>query len=247
MLPAGIVACERHRPLYSVSRQGLTLPTGGGARMPPPAGDARTVLIVDDTVCSGGTFAAVVPAVQGAFPAARVLTAAVYVTPKARSAAQFSAVELDAPHYLEWNLFNSGMIRDAAVDFDGILCEDCPAGDDDDGDKYARFLAAAQPLHLPRKYRLRAIVTARLEKYRPQTVGWLDRWGVRCEQLVMGPWRSLSERRAAGPIGRWKAEQIEKLGCNLFVESDPRQAQEIVSLAATPILCPKLERVLVAN
>jgi hypothetical protein len=45
------------------------------------------------------------------------------------------------------------------------------------GPRYENFLVNARPKFLPRKYHVKLICTARLEKWRPQTEEWLRRHG----------------------------------------------------------------------
>ncbi len=62
-----------------------------------------------------------------------------------------------------------------ALDFDGILCQDCQPWQDDDGDNYVQWMKTATPLYVPRRTEVPLIVTARLNKYRAITQAWLDR------------------------------------------------------------------------
>jgi uncharacterized HAD superfamily protein len=124
------------------------------------------------------------------------------------------------------------------TDMDGVLCEDCPPGCDDDGPLYAEFLRTARPFHLPRRQPVGAIITARLEKYRDQTEAWLARHRVQYEQLVM--WDSTDAPGRWDPpmrIPAWKAAFFEVSRALLFVESDPRQAQAIRQLTGKPVVC----------
>ena len=217
---------------------------GSGYRLGPDR-SPREVLIVDDTAHGGRQMARLRLWVAALFPDARIWTSTIYATPQSLAIPglfDFAAVELDSPHYLEWNYFNSSLIGKAALDFDGILCQDCPAPYDDDAEHYERFLKEVRPKFLPRREPVRVIVTARLEKYRPQTEAWLKRWGVRCERLVMGPWKSQAARN--GHIAAWKGSVYRKLPQSMFVESDPRQAPVIAEIARKPVLCPALQRVI---
>jgi hypoxanthine phosphoribosyltransferase len=247
IVPAAVVATLRQLPLFSASRDGRIVYLGGGARLGLGLGLGRIgrgVALIDDTAVSGGTFADVRPFVQGMFPAAKIFTAAVYATAAATAQLDGVAARYESPHYLEWNFWNSCWTHKAAVDFDGILCEDCPPGDDDDGPRYARFLAETRPKAWPRLTPISAIVTARLEKYRAATKAWLDRWGIRCPRLIMGPWATLQARRGDN-VAQWKGEAYQKLSVAMFVESDARQAPEIARAAGKPVLCPAAERVFV--
>ena len=121
------------------------------------------------------------------------------------------------------------------MDFDGILCEDCSAEDDDDGSRYVRFLETAKPKYLVRSCEIPLIVTARLEKYRALTEAWLRRWGVRCRELVMGPW---AERSRAYDIGQFKGQVYRDSAATIFVESCPAQARTIAEVSGKRVICP---------
>ena len=146
---------------------------------------------------------------------------------------------------MEWNLFNSQMTIDLAFDMDGVLCEDCPPGDDDDGERYGQWMDSVRPLWVkPKRRPIACIITARLEKYRDRTEAWLSRHGIRFKKLVMGPWDSARER--AGKVSAWKADQLtlwsnryrrDGNGPLMYVESDPSLAREINKRSSIPVLC----------
>jgi uncharacterized HAD superfamily protein len=165
-----------------------------------------------------------------------VLTAVVYASPEAAHTVDLYAEILPLPHLLEWNFFNSIHTPNVALDFDGILCKDCPAEDDDDGPRYVRFLETAKPKYLVRSCEIPLIVTARLEKYRELTEAWLRRWGVRCRELVMGPW---AERSRAYDIGQFKGQVYRDSGATIFVESCPVQARSIAEASGKRVICPE--------
>lgn len=244
---ASLVAMLRHLPL-SVVRQstGDVTDGGNGWRLRGAATGDGPVALIDDTCMTGGSLRRVLPVVQRAF--GRVVSAAVYVNPNAHLKPDLWARELPWPHLLEWNLFNSVLSPHVALDFDGILCEDCPPADDDDGDRYARFLETARPLYLARKTPVPLIVTARLEKYRAPTLAWLDRHGVRVRRLVMGPWGTKAERSRADTAA-FKAEHYRAFAAGrhriqppLFVESDARQAARIAEMSGALVACPAAGR-----
>ena len=84
-----------------------------------------------------------------------------------------------------------------------------------------------------------AIITARLEKYRPWTEDWLRQHGITYDNLVMGPWVD-KEERAKFCLGTYKADHCERLGIGMFVESCPVQSQIIKARRYQPVLCPAL-------
>lgn len=247
---ATMVAMLLHRPLNIFRQSKNDLIEGGnGWRLSGGVGAGvgkGTTVVIDDTCMTGNSFKHVMPLVRQQRPNA--VSAAVYVNPSARQKPDLWAVDLPWPHLLEWNLFNSVLSPAMAVDFDGILCHDCAPQDDDDGPRYANFLETVRPLYLSRKVAVPLIVTARLEKYRPQTMAWLARHGVTVRNLVMGPWANNAER-ARGDVAGYKAthfaEFLKKhrgIKPALFVESDRRQAERIAQISKGLVVCPAAGR-----
>jgi hypothetical protein len=204
-------------------------------------------LCIDDTVMTGNSLRQTKAIVKN-LPGQKLFTA-VYVNPLATIKPDFWAVDLPWPHLLEWNLFNSVLSPMVATDFDGILCQDCPHTDDDDGLRYLQFLESASPLYLSRKTSIPLVVTARLEKYRPQTLAWLAKWRIRVDSLEMGPWETKSERNTQD-IAAFKAEHNRKFLSNrrggpfppLFIESNPHLAERIAHLSGGIVVCPAAGR-----
>lgn len=248
LCPASILSMMLHLPLTIVRHhQGDWVDGGNGWRLNEGTPEREgKLLIVDDTTMTGNSLSRTQHVLKD-MPGEKVY-AAVYVNPLALTKPDIWAVDLPWPHLLEWNLFNSVLLDSFALDFDGILCHDCPLEDDDDGPRYEKFLRDVQPLHLVRKRPVKMIVTARLDKYRLQTLDWLDRWGVKVEHLVMGPWKTKRERQG-GDVVAFKAEHFSKfIGSRggvppkMFIESDPKQAEKIANLSGGLVVCPRAER-----
>ena len=119
------------------------------------------------------------------------------------------------------------------MDFDGLLCEDCPADVANDPQRYAEFLDTTRPIAWPRREPLAAIITARLEEDRKPTEAWLAKWGIRARRLIMA--RNMHAHRHPASF---KAAEYGKRGADLYLESDPRQAAEIASLTTKRVICP---------
>ena len=131
---------------------------------------------------------------------------------------------------MEWNLFNSYYCDDLATDLDGVLCHDMPI---------TAYLTEAVPLHLPRKTPVKAIITARCERWRMVTEAWLSRYGVKYEKLIMGPWKSEAERDSnLAQIAKYKADAINSLGVSWFTESCQHQAKAIAEYTGLWTICP---------
>jgi uncharacterized HAD superfamily protein len=140
------------------------------------------------------------------------------------------------PRIFEWNLMHHSELQSACLDIDGVLCLNPTEEENDDGEKYLRFLREATPLWLP-TVPVGCLVTSRLQKYRIETEQWLARHGVKYAELVMLNMESAEERRRTGCHGRFKGEVYRSKKSQFFIESDARQAHEIAQLAAKPVFC----------
>lgn len=220
MIPASILATHLNLPLYTLEGKDI-LHCGHGRRFTEPADGMSQLLVVDDTVMLGGT------SKRRRLPQPH-LFGAVYKNPHADVGVDVVGVELEPPHFLEWNFFNSKFVEKCAFDMDGILCED----------QDPPYNQPCQPLHLPRNYTIPAIITARFEKHRRITQVWLERHGIKYNDLVMGPWQSEAERSKPGAISKYKAKEFKKRGLQWFVESCPIQSKEIAQLTGAWVICP---------
>lgn len=246
---ATMLAMYLHLPMITI-RQTLNdiVDTGNGWRL---GGSSHInpknekILIVDDTVMTGNSIKAITPLAKREFK--NYLFAAVYVNPKASFKPDIYAVDLPWPHILEWNVFNSVLSSSFALDFDGILCYDCPVGSDDDGKKYLDFINNAQPLYTPRKTAIPLIVTARIEKYREPTLKWLERHNIKVTQLIMHPAKTLRERKKdnipaykAAHFINWLNVYNARIQPQIFFESEDWQAKEMGKIVAGRglVICP---------
>jgi hypothetical protein len=213
---------------------------GGSKHVNPKT---EKILVVDDTVMTGNSIKAIRPLVSREF--GNAIYAAVYVNPRANVKPDIWSVDLPWPHILEWNVFNSILSPSAAMDFDGILCHDCPPGSDDDGPRYLDFIRNAKPLYVPRRCSVPLIVTARIEKYRTETEAWLRRHGIVFHRLVMHPAATLAERQRdniaafkARHYMQWASRHKAIPGPHIFFESEDRQAKEIARISKLLTICP---------
>lgn len=220
ILPATLVGLQTGRPV--VQLEALLAPAA-----PAPAGP---VLLVDDTALTGATMADAADRLAARHPGIVLHRLAVFAHDGAAGAVDLALGAAPAEPVFEWSLFRAPVLAQTAFDLDGVLCGDCPAEDDDDGPRYRRFLETARPQAVP-SGPVRSIVTARLEKYRPETEAWLARQGIVYDRLVMLDRVSDAERRRTRPQGRFKAEvYAADPQAILFVESEAWQAREIARL-----------------
>lgn len=217
MLPATMLAKQWNVPALTVWE---------AKQAPDPAGG---FLIVDDSY----NFGQAMTKAKHALRDRKHRTGAVYVADDKAKVDHYFRV-LPQPRIFEWNVFHHDIIEDACLDLDGVICEDVPAGCNDDGPRYAEFLKSARPWHIPSK-KVGAIVTGRLDKYRPQTEAWLSRHHVKYDRLVMMPFRRPEERRAYG-IEKFKSEIYSGNGSRLFIENEYKQSLLIAVATKKPVL-----------
>lgn len=236
MVPASHLACRLHLPLYALTDRGL-FDLGHGYRL-NDAARVGPLCVVDDTIQTGWS----IKRAQKRWKKLglpQALWAACYVTSAGLALIDYHARLLPAPHYLEWNLFNSLLMPEVATDFDGVLCHDLPAGADREEATYREAIERAAPLHLPRRQSIPLVVTARPEAMRNATLEWLARWGLKATRLAM--WQGGA--RTPQAVAAWKAEEYDKSGLQLFVESDATIARGMNAVCGKPVLCPAKETI----
>ena len=218
MIPAATIAAMMHLPLYSYQK-GVAKYVGNGQRF-QPAEQPKNMLFVDDTCMGGNTVKKLAGSVKG-------YTAAIYCNPHATDKPDYWVKDLEPPHLLEWNLFNSGFIPQMAFDMDGVLCHDQTPDQWDPTTAQVRYMARKQPI---------TIVTARMEKDRGSTQRWLYRHGFNVDKLIMYP-ATESDRIKPQAISKYKAQQVQDLKVDWFVESCPQQAREIAEFSGAWVIC----------
>lgn len=154
----------------------------------------KKVLVVDDSVNDGLAMRRAKERLQGKEKEFELVYMAVYAVEKATSLVDVYADICPQPRFFQWNyMYHPGLLPQACLDIDGVLCVDPTAEENDDGEKYRQFILNARPLFVPND-KVKALVTSRLEKYRPETERWLAENGVKYEKLYMLDLPSREER-----------------------------------------------------
>lgn len=237
MLPASIIATSLQLPLADPVgyRHGIVHGRSGA-----PVSTGNRVLLVDDSCNKGRAMAQAIKLLPKGTQVTRLTVFGPYqVEPSSVCDVWFETVH--GPRVFAWNMTKHIRLPRWGFDFDGVLCRDNTKAENDDGPAYAKFLRDAEPLFRPQRA-IGHIVTGRLEKYRGETVDWLNRHGVEFESLTMMQFASKAERMAGvrerwGGRGHWKAEQARRLGVEFFIESCPKQAAIIAREAGIPAWC----------
>ena len=261
MMPAAAIASHLHLPLYYVSKEGDLGSVGHGIRFNSTVDKQGRFIekkevkldgplfVVDDSVHDGMTYWMV----RKHLPPDHIFSC-VYLKTDREMLVDHYVHKCDSPHLFEWNLMNTLMMSPleetglqdpylgdgAAIDFDGIICED-PQWGDDRADNLDWLLNLKPNRYIPRRCKVKLIVTNRLEKWRDATNEWCKKWGVTYEKMIMSPYESAEQRDNDYPqcAVDLKGTAYLESDCNLFVESDPIQAQLIFEHTKKPVLCPQ--------
>ncbi len=200
--------------------------------------EARRILIVDDSIIEGSAIAKARCRVAASryADAGNIIYGAVYCLLRNADLVDVAFEHCPVPRIFEWNILSSWFLENACVDIDGVLCHDPSPEQNDDGERYLDFIAAARPLFVPR-VRVSCLVTSRLEKYRPQTEKWLAENGINYGELVMLDLPSKEERIRQGAHGRFKAAVFAGRQEKYFIESEWGQATEIAEVTGKTVFC----------
>lgn len=198
--------------------------------------DMKKILVVDDSVASGTAMDRSRQTLRDAEKKFEVKYCAVYMVPGKEKTVDYYFEMVPLPRFFQWNILNHSALEKACFDIDGVLSVDPDEVDNDDGERYVRFLLNAAPLFIPGS-RIGTIVTSRLEKYRKETEEWLRNNNIKYNELVMLDMPDMKARQKAGNHAEHKAKTYMSKPYVLFIESDVRQAAEINRISGKPVLC----------
>lgn len=200
------------------------------------ASDAKSILLIDDSVNSGESMGQALARIRSTGYSGNIRTCAILASPEGRKGVDVFLRTVHHPRVFEWNALHHPCVELSCFDLDGVLCRDPLPEENDDGSRYVKFLREAPPLFIPSR-KLGQIVTARLEKYRSLTSEWLRSNQIEYGGLHMMQLSSSSERRKRGTHHEHKASVYKETGAMLFYESDPDQARQIAAISRKPVLC----------
>lgn len=241
MIPAYMIGLYLNRVVVDLEGFLVDQPIGHGSTrpavaVPPSPMQARSILLVDDSALMGGSIRSAVKRLRDAVYTGRITECAAIVVPEATDKVDLYFSIMPLPRLFEWNAFHHVLVEGACFDMDGILCADPTEEENDDGERYRAFLGCARP-HVRPTRRIAHIVSARLERYRPETEAWLAANGIEYGTLHLVNLPTAEERRRQGAHVVHKARVYMETGAPLFYESEPEQARQIARLSHKPVLC----------
>jgi len=164
-----------------------------------------------------------------------VLTYCVFVHPGKKENCDIYCQETE--HFIPWNILKVSS-TEACFDMDGVLCEEVPHDQDDDGERYSNFIKNSRQLFVPIQP-INTIVTGRLDKYRSITENWLHEHGIVYGKLIMLNLPNNQERSKID-VGQYKGIVYVRTGLQLFVESDIGEGSTIKRISNKPVFCTKI-------
>ena len=200
--------------------------------------DVSSILVVEDSVCTGLSIGKVKERIANKLPDVHVYYIAAYVTPNNIESVDLFFREIEYPRLFEWNfLHQKSIMEKACFDIDGVLCVDPSPSQNDDGDEYVKFILNAPEKLIP-SCKIGYIVTSRLEKYRTYTEAWLAKQGIIYDELIMLDGITAEQRRKLNSHAEFKSTVYKQLkDSTIFIESDDTQAKKIRELTGKDVFC----------
>ena len=201
--------------------------------------EIKNVLILDDSMLSGRAIKDAKQEIESNNELKKysIQYGCIFGTSKNSHDIDVCIKELDPPRIFQWNYLNHPNCKNWCFDIDGVLCEDPTNEQNDDGLIYSDFVLNAPPLFIP-KYEIGALVTSRLEKYRSLTEEWARKNNIHYKYLAM---LDLPDKKTRLKQKAHTRTKIEFYGShpefNLFVESNPKQAEEIARATGKQVIC----------
>jgi uncharacterized HAD superfamily protein/hypoxanthine phosphoribosyltransferase len=241
MIPAGLIATYLNVPLADIN--GLldgSLGYSGFRNNSIEIQKRKKILIVDDSISTGKEMRRVRSLIKDKnINEDNIRYLAIFGASLTHELCDYVFESVPFPRIFSWNAVNSWIVATSCVDIDGLLCPDPTQQENDDGKNYINFLKNA-PLLYSCRFKIKHLVTARLEKYRSITEEWLQSKGIQYDNLHMANLDSAKIRSKKGGEFhvKHKAYYYSKLDDTiLFLESAKWQAQLIAEKAAKPVFC----------
>jgi uncharacterized HAD superfamily protein/hypoxanthine phosphoribosyltransferase len=236
MIPAYMIGLILNLPVLDIESFVSGLTPYVGNRLQNNSKDVKKVLVVDDSIMFGRQLQIVKEKLLQ-FSSIYFSYLTIFATSDSRFLVDCCLEIIDYPRVFQWNLMNSWIFEYSCVDIDGVLCEDPTDEENDDGEKYIKFLHNALPKYLP-PCKVDILVTSRLEKYRLQTESWLRKHGVKYNHLEMLDLPDKETRVKLGTHAIFKSKIYHKYDrAALFIESSKSQSVSIHNDTGKNVFC----------
>lgn len=199
--------------------------------------DIKSALVVEDSVDSGRSMILAKKKIDASDIKHKCVYFATYVRSNSKSLVDVYARVIDDERLFEWNFMHHKILEHACVDVDGVLCIDPTEKENDDGEQYIHFIKNAPQKLVPTR-KIGWIISSRLEKYQKETEIWLHKNGIDYENIILMKGVTANERKKSANHGIFKANLYKNIkDAELFIESNPTQAQQIAEISHKPVYC----------
>ena len=201
--------------------------------------ECKNILILDDSMLSGRSIKDAKGEIEkkGLHKSYNIQYGCVFATEKNKDQLDLYVTTLEPPRLFQWNYLNHPHSVNWCFDIDGVLCEDPPSSVNDDGPLYSEFILNAPLLFKP-NYKLGALVTSRLLKYKSLTEKWAANNGIEFKELAM---LDLPDKKTRIKLKAHTKTKIEFYKDHpeytLFIESERNQAEKIAKETGKPVIC----------
>lgn len=236
MLPANLIALYLNIPYTDIDSFISNKIYDIGDRKIYVKTNSKNVLIIDDSIATGRALNRAKEKLKN-IKDYNLLYGAVFARSQAINLVDFYCEIVDGDRIWEWNLFHNQLILGrSCLDIDGVLCRDPTPEENDDGEKYHKFLLTAEPKFIP-TVRIKTLITNRLAKYKNETMFWLKKHGIEYENLIMLNLPNAEERKKWNKYGEFKANEYIKNGYVFFIESSLSEALKIKEITRKTVFC----------
>ena len=189
------------------------------------------ILLVDDTVSMGGAMRDALNKLHSLSTNFKITKMAVWIAPDSPDVVDYYCGIERKPRIFEWNMWKNERLKNVAFDLDGVFCRDPDQHENDKGPNLQRYYQNADVKFIP-EVPVKYIITNRLERHRRDTEGWLSKYNITYDKLIM------KENEKEGHIEH-KTRKIKSVlnDISLYVESSERQASRIAEKVNIPIWC----------
>lgn len=233
MLPANLLALYLNKPYTDIESFKEGKIYSCGVRGSNLNNEIKTVLVVDDSFNTGLAMGRAKNKLRGLNY--KFIYSAIFSSQQKPSIDVYCEY-VPMPRIFQWNLFHHGYLTQSCMDIDGVLCRDPTPEENDDGEKYHKFLISAEPRFIP-SVKIKTLITCRLSKYRLETEFWLKKHNVKYDNLIMLNLPDKKTRQEWGKYGEFKASEFEKPYYRMFVESSLNEAKTIFNITHKPVFC----------
>ena len=194
---------------------------------------AQKILIVDDCISLGTEIAKAREKVAAAGFADKALYACVYSFPERPHLVDLVLELVPRPMCFQWSCMHSKELAGHCCEIDGVMAAEAPESVRSDPRRLGQHFATATPIFRPTTV-VGKIITARDVRHREITEAWLERYGIRCGELIMRDPAEFGDDFRSRL--RFKAAAYRASGSELFIEGTLEAAHQLWAETGLPVL-----------